>query len=211
MSFLIGWRLSQGHFLAYRNLLHQTSVPAPSSRRPTPTSGSAVSATEAMGSTGRNCIARCRPSGAILRHTSSASSSAPCCDWMANMGRGPSSPIWHGFLFVMRGKDYAVLDRPDGPGAALHLPPDAALQRRPESQVRAPSTTAPMCLWGLPGCAAASWWRPIQPAKKEPDRSSPARASSTNSSSPISRKRRSPPPMWWHCTCIVAPLNRSCR
>src|SRR6266700_8212954 len=24
MSFLIGWRLSQGHFLAYRNILHQT-------------------------------------------------------------------------------------------------------------------------------------------------------------------------------------------
>jgi hypothetical protein len=38
-----------------------------------------------------------------------------------------------GFSFVMRGKDYAVLDRPEVQ-ARLHLPPDQH-QRRPESQI----------------------------------------------------------------------------
>jgi hypothetical protein len=48
-------------------------------------------------------------------------------------GRGAIVADLAGFSFVMRGKDYAVLDRPEVQ-ARLHLPPDQH-QRRPESPI----------------------------------------------------------------------------
>jgi hypothetical protein len=57
----------------------KSSVLAPSFRKPIPINGSAVSGTEATGSTGRNCVARSGASVALslrtacLKHT-------PCCD-----------------------------------------------------------------------------------------------------------------------------------
>ena len=59
--------------------VEKSSVPVPSFCKPTPLSGSAVLATEATGSTGRNCKARSGSSVAISRHTA-CRKHAPCSD-----------------------------------------------------------------------------------------------------------------------------------
>ena len=66
---------------------------APSSVRPTLSSGSARLATAATVATERNCARASLPSVAISRHTSSPRS-APCCGSMDNMAPGPCSPTW---------------------------------------------------------------------------------------------------------------------
>src|SRR6266700_4187454 len=58
----------------------KSSARAPSFRKPTPISGSAVSATEATGRTGRNWHAHWKPSVASWLRTVCLKH-APCCDW----------------------------------------------------------------------------------------------------------------------------------
>src|SRR5229473_3376092 len=71
----------------------KSSAPAPSFRKPTPLGGSAVSETEATGSTGRNWHPRWRSSVAISRR-SVCLQHVPCCDWTASTALGPSWQIW---------------------------------------------------------------------------------------------------------------------
>src|SRR5260370_23311765 len=71
----------------------KSSAPAPSFRKPTPISGSAVSETEATGSIGRNWHTRWGPSVAISRR-SVCLKHVPCCDWTVSTALGPSSQIW---------------------------------------------------------------------------------------------------------------------
>src|SRR5437763_5324763 len=61
----------------------KSSALAPSFRKPTPRSGSAVSETEATGSTARNWHSHWRSSVVISRR-SVCLKHAPCCDWTAS-------------------------------------------------------------------------------------------------------------------------------
>jgi hypothetical protein len=69
------------------------SVPVPSFRKLTALSGSAVSETEAMGSTARNWHTRWGSSVAISRHSASLKHML-CCDWTVSTELGPSLQIW---------------------------------------------------------------------------------------------------------------------
>ncbi len=71
----------------------KSSARAPSFRKPTPISGSAVSATEATGRTGRNWHAHWKPSVASWLRTVCLKH-APCCDWTASTALGLSWQIW---------------------------------------------------------------------------------------------------------------------
>src|SRR5712692_3885582 len=73
----------------------EVAVPAPSFRRPIAISGSAVSATEATGSTGRNWLTRSWSSVAISLRTACLKP-VPCCGWMDSTAPGPSLQIWLG-------------------------------------------------------------------------------------------------------------------
>jgi len=113
-----------------------------------------------------------------------------------------------GFSFVMRGKDYTVLDRPEVQ-SRLHLPADQQFSRSESGLVRQFYDCPDVPVgWGQRACAAVSWWPPTRRPRKRAASVTPARAWSTNSFSPVFRKTRSPPPMWWRSTCIVGPLNR---
>ncbi len=104
-----------------------------------------------------------------------------------------------GFSFVMRGKDYSVLDRPEVQ-SRLHFPADQQFSRSESGRV-APALRLPRCRCGeRRACAAASWWPPTQLPRKRAASVTRAMASSTNSFSPICRKMRSPPPMCWPST-----------
>ena len=69
------------------------SAPAPSFRKPTPLSGSAVSETKATGSTGRTWHPRWGSSVAISRR-SACLKRVPYCGWTASTALGPSLQIW---------------------------------------------------------------------------------------------------------------------
>jgi hypothetical protein len=61
-----------------------------------------------------------------------------------------------GYSFVMRGKDYTVLDHPLVQ-ARLHLPKDSTAASDSKASWCAASTTAQMCLWDLME-GGAVWW-----------------------------------------------------
>ena len=111
-----------------------------------------------------------------------------------------------GFAFVMRGKDYTVLDHPLVQ-ARLHLPKDSAPASDSKASWCAASMTALTCPWDPRACGAAWWWRRIQSATRRAGLGSRVRASSTNSSSPMCHHMRSPSLMSSRCICIVVPLN----
>ncbi len=140
----------------------------------------------ATGSTGRNCARSSRPSVATSLHTSSRRS-ALGSRFDGQYGTGAVLADLAGFSFVMRGKEYAVLDHPLVQ-ARLHLPKDSVPASCLQASLCAASTTARMCLWDPRACIAAWWWRPIQPAKRRAGLASRVRASSTNSSSPSCRE-----------------------
>ena len=71
-----------------------------------------------------------------------------------------------GFSFVMRGKDYTVLDHPLVQ-TRLHLPPDQ-LQHRPESQLVRSLYDCPRCLWGLRGAVPCGGGDPSSWHTEEP-------------------------------------------
>ncbi len=105
---------------------------APSSARPTLSSGSARLAIEATDATKRNCAGLSWPLVATLRRTSSRKS-ARGSRLDGQYGTEAVLSDLAGFAFVARGKEYTVLDHPLVQ-ARLHLPPDQS-QQRPESQV----------------------------------------------------------------------------
>src|SRR6266487_3239907 len=108
--------------------------------------------------------------------------------------------------FVMRGKDYTVLDHPTVQ-ARLHLPPDTHFSR-PESGLVRQLYDCPDVPVGKQGCRCRVVVATHPAASKKSRIGQPARASATNSFSPGFRKTGSPPPMWSHCICIVVPLNQ---
>ena len=65
-----------------------------------------------------------------------------------------------GFLFVMRGKDYTVLDHPARSSTSAFAPPISS-SIVPKARWCAASTTALMCQSGLRACIAAWWWQLI--------------------------------------------------
>ncbi|WP_165423895.1 hypothetical protein [Ktedonosporobacter rubrisoli] len=79
-----------------------------------------------------------------------------------------------GLCFVMRGKDYTVVDHPTVQ-ARLHLPlmPPLVCRKAPWC---AHSTTVPMFLWGRQAPAVASWWRPTRLPLKRAASVRPVRA-----------------------------------
>ncbi len=108
------------------------SVPAPSSVRLTPPSGLARLATEVMGTT----LAELRQAlSAIGRYLTAhqLSQEHALLRFDGQYGTGAVLADLADFSFVMRGKDYTVLDHALVQ-ARLHLPPDQ-LHHRPESQL----------------------------------------------------------------------------
>jgi hypothetical protein len=99
------------------------------------------------------------------------------------------------FPFVMRGKDYTVLDRPEVQ-SRLHLPADQQFSRSESELVRqlydCPDVPVGKDGRALPGRGGHS----SSDLEKEPHRSQPRGALFTNSFSRVSRKTPSPPPMW---------------
>ncbi len=106
--------------------------PAPQRCRPIVISGSARSATEATDSTGRNCAGQSAPSVATSLHNSSRRN-AHSSRLDGQYGTGAVLCDLAGFSYVMRGKDYAVLDHPLVQ-TRLHLPANGQI-RRPESEI----------------------------------------------------------------------------
>ena len=102
----------------------------PQCLRPTVTSGSAVSGTEAMGCIERNCAKALSPSAGILRRINSRKHRRGS-RLDGQYGNGAVLTDLAGFAFVTRGKDYHLLDQPQI-AARLHLLPDQ-VQQRPRS------------------------------------------------------------------------------
>jgi hypothetical protein len=98
-----------------------------------------------------------------------------------------------GLCFVMRGKDYAVLDHPTVQ-ARLHLPPDASFSR-PESTLVRTLYDCPDVPVGKTGCRCRVVVATHRQPRKRAASVAPARAWSMNSFSPSCRKTGSPPPM----------------
>jgi hypothetical protein len=111
----------------------KSCVPAPSSVRPTVPNGSAHLETLAMGTT----LAELRPALLALSRYLAAhqlSQEQVLLRFDGQYGTGAVLADLAGFCFVMRGKDYTVLDHPLVQ-ARLHLPPDQHQHRtaKPES------------------------------------------------------------------------------
>ncbi len=87
-----------------------------------------------MDSTGRNCAGGWPPSGAIWRHTIFRLR-ARLSRLDGQYGTGAVIADLAGLPFVMRGKDYTVLDRPEVQ-SRLHLPADQQFSRSESGLVR---------------------------------------------------------------------------
>jgi hypothetical protein len=70
-----------------------SSARAPSFRKPTPLSGSAVSETEATERTAKRWHTRWQSSVALSRPTACLTR-VLCCDWTVSPAQGPSSQMW---------------------------------------------------------------------------------------------------------------------
>ena len=111
-----------------------------------------------------------------------------------------------GFSFVMRGKDYQLLERPEIK-LRLHLPPDQQFSRPRSVSSCVLFMTAPRFPSGLRGCVVGWWWRLIQLGRRRAGLASNGTASFTSCSSRSCLKALSRRPMWWPSTCIVEPLK----
>jgi hypothetical protein len=111
-----------------------------------------------------------------------------------------------GFAFVMRGKEYTVLDHPLVQ-ARLHLP-QISFTSAQKARSSAAFTIVQRCWWDQRASHAAWWSQLIRLATRRVPLESRVRASSTNSSLPTCHSRHLPPPMSLSCICIVGPLNR---
>ena len=109
-----------------------------------------------------------------------------------------------GLSFVMRGKDYQLLDRAEVQ-ARLHLPPDQQLSH-PESGIVRTLYDCPDLPLGPTGKLCRSC-RSILPPSERVGSASLARESSTSCSSPISPSKLSRLPMWWR-SISIAVLSR---
>ena len=97
-------------------------------------SGLARLPTLATGGTGKNCAGRWPRSGATTRPMT-CQKSGSCSGWMGQYGTGAVLADLSGYCSVMRGKDYAVLDRTEVQ-RRLHLPPDQQFIRPESTLVR---------------------------------------------------------------------------
>src|SRR5258708_347427 len=113
----------------------RSSVPARPSRKRIPLSGSARSPTLATESFGKNCAVQWLPSSATVRPMTRPVERV-LLRLDGQYGTGGVLADLAGFSYVMRGKDYTVLD-PTEVQSRLHLPPDQQFSRPESDLVRA--------------------------------------------------------------------------
>jgi len=113
----------------------RSSVPARPSRKRIALSGSARSPTLATGGTGKNCAGRWLPSSSTGRPMTRPVERV-LLRLDGQYGTGAVLADLAGFCYVMRGKDYTVLDRTEVQ-SRLHLPPDQQFSRPESDLVRA--------------------------------------------------------------------------
>src|SRR6266849_5509873 len=154
--------------------------------RPTATSGSARSATQATDATGRNYVRCSRPLVSISWPTSSHSHT-PCFGLTGSMEPGPSSPMWQASRLSPAAKSTVCSITRSFRHACTFRQINS--NNAQKARWSAASTMAHRSRRDPMACAAVWWWPPIPPRKRRVRLASRVEVSSTNSSSPTCESR----------------------